>query len=166
MRNLAIMERLGWPGVAGVALLLACLVFYLAATAPARAERDDLAAEKERLATAVAEAGRPAAATAVQKLPPFAQAPELLKQLDALAQKDGVAVTRTSYQVKDEDSHRVFEVELPLKVAYPTLRGYLRDVLALSPTARLDDLDLHRAQASDPALDADVRLSFTFARAS
>ncbi|HEX8989666.1 MAG TPA: type 4a pilus biogenesis protein PilO, partial [Rhodocyclaceae bacterium] len=96
-------------------------------------------------------------------LPSVAQAPELLKQLNALAQKDGVAITRSAYQMKQQDSQRRLEVDLPLKASYPTLRAYLRDVLTASPAARLDDLNLHRATAGDPTVDADVRFSFGFA---
>ena len=165
MRRPAILDRLGVPGVAGLGLLLFSAAFHLAATAPARAELDDLRAEIGRL-TAAAPGSRPAAVVPVQQLPSFAQAPELLKQINALAEKNGVAVTRSSYQVKAEDSTRVYEVDLPLRVAYPTLRAYLRDVLSLAPTARLDDLNLHRAQATDPVVDAEVRLSFSFAAAS
>jgi hypothetical protein len=160
------MQRLGWQGVAGAVLLLLCALFYAGATAPARSETDALNAERDRLAQAAQAGPQRAAASAAQPLPPFAQAPELLKQLNALAQRDGIDVARTSYQVKDEDSRRVFEVELPLTAAYPTLRAYLREVLAMAPTVRLDDLDLHRAQAGDAAVDADLRLSFSFAAAS
>lgn len=167
MNRQLIMERLGLPGIAGAVLLLLCVIFYVTMTAPARAEVEALHGERDRLGGALAQAGqRRAAAPVVQQLPPLAQAPELLKQLNAVAQKNGVTVTRSSYQVKAEDSKRVFEVDLPLKLAYPTLRAYLHDVLAMAPTAQLEDLNLHRAQAADPLIDADVRLSFSFAAAS
>ncbi|MGE5466792.1 MAG: GspMb/PilO family protein [Ignavibacteria bacterium] len=164
MRAPAILRRLGLAGMAGAGLLIASLTFFVAATLPARAERDDLQAEAARLSHAAAPARQ--AEAPVQRLPSFAQAPELLKQLNALAQRNGVTVTRSAYQVKAEDTKRIFEVELPLKLTYPVLRTYLRDVLASSPTARLDDLNVHRTLASDPTLDAEVRLSFSFAAAS
>lgn len=164
MKRTAAIERLGVPGIIGAGLLLFCVSFYFGATAPARSELADLRAEKDRLVAAAALAGRLRAdAAPAQALPPSAEAPELLKRLDALAAKHGVTVARTSYQVKTLDGTRRFEADVPLKAAYPLLRGYLRDVLALSPTASLDDLRLQRSQATDPAIDAEVRLSFGFA---
>jgi hypothetical protein len=160
-----ILGRLGWQGIVGIALLLFCGIFYASATVPARDETESLNAERERMAAA-AEPSRQAVAPVVQKLPAFAQAPELLKQLNAVAQRDGIDVARSSYQVKDEDSRRVFEVDQPLRLAYPALRAYLRDVLAMAPSARIEDLNLHRARAADPVIDADVRLSFSFSAAS
>lgn len=164
MNRAAVLERLGLPGIAGAVLLLLGAILYAALVLPLHEAVGDLQAERARLASS-AQAERPAAAAPVRRLPSFTQAPDLLKQLNALAQRDGVTVTRSSYQVKAEDARRIFEVDLPLKVAYPTLRSYLRDVVALAPTARLDDLNLHRAAASDPLVDADVRLSFSFAAA-
>jgi hypothetical protein len=167
MNRQTIIDRLGLPGIAGAVLLLSCLIFYATMTAPARAEVEALHGERDRLGGTLAQAGQRRAATpAAPQLPAFAQAPEVLKQLNAVAQKDGVTVTRSSYQVKAEDAKRVFEVDLPLKLAYPMLRVYLRDVLAMAPAAQLEDLNLHRSQATDPAIDADVRLSFSFAAAS
>ncbi|MDD5250692.1 MAG: type 4a pilus biogenesis protein PilO [Rhodocyclaceae bacterium] len=162
MMKLGALDRLGLPGVVGAGLLLFCVAFYFGTIAPAQEELANLAAEKAQLAAAQAGAHH-ARAAPVQALPSFAQAPELLKQLNALAEKHGVVVTRSSYQVKSTDGTRRFEIDMPLKIAYPLLRAYLRDALALSPTASLDDLNLQRAQATDPAVDADVRLSFSFA---
>lgn len=165
MRRFPLLAGLGAAGIAGIVLLLGSLVFTLAATLPLRAERDRLDGERQRLAAAAVPGGQAQAAAPVH-LPPLAQAPEVLKQLNALAQKDAVAITRSTYQVKTEDARRVYQVDLPLKASYPTLRTYLRDVLASNPTVRLDDLNLHRATASDPNVDADVRLSFSFAAGS
>lgn len=163
MKGAAIVDRLGVPGIIGAALLLFCVAFYLSAVLPLRDDIDDLHAARDRLANAAAQAERPVATAPTQKLPSFAQAPELMKQLYVLAEKDGVALARTSYQVETRDATRHFRIDMPVRAAYPTLRTWLRDALALSPTAALDDLDLHRAAATDPALEADVRLSYSFA---
>jgi hypothetical protein len=163
VKGAVIVDRLGVPGIIGAALLLFCVAFFLSAVLPVKDEIDDLRATQDRLAKAVAQADRPVVAAPTQALPSFANAPELLKQLYVLAERHGVTVARSSYQVETRDSTRRFRIDMPVRVAYPTLRAWLRDALALSPTASLDDLDLHRAAANDPALDADVRLSYSFA---
>jgi hypothetical protein len=163
----AALDRLGVAGVIGAGLLLFSVFFYLGATAPARAERSELQTEKDRLTAAAARSGRArASAGPAQLLPSVTQAPDLLKQLNALGLKDGVVVARSTYEVKAQDSQRILEVNLPLKVAYPMLRTYVRDVLGLAPTARLEELNLHRAMATDPSVDADLRFSFSFSAAS
>lgn len=166
MKGAALFERFGVPGIVGAVLLLFAVVFWFGSVAPLRTEAQELRAEQDRLAATTGAADRThAAAAPARQLPSFAQAPELLKQLNALAEKHGVAVARTSYQVQTQGATRRFEIAMPLKVAYPVLRAYLRDALALSAGASLDDLNLHRAAAGDPAVDADVRLSYSFAAA-
>ena len=96
---------------------------------------------------------------------PLVDAPELLKQLNALADRHGVVIGRTSYRLTRRDALRRLEVSMPLKVSYPSLRGYLRDALTLSASAALDELSLQRANAGDTVLEAQVRLSYGFAAA-
>lgn len=157
-----LLERLGMPGVAGVGLLLFCLAFLAGGVLPLRDELAVLEAERARLA----EAGRLAAAPARDGgLPSLDEVPALLKQLNALAEKYGIAVERTSYALRDQADGLRLEVSMPLKLGYPALRAYLRDALAL-PAAALDELILQRSQASDSVLAAQVRLSYGFSRPS
>ncbi|OHC71260.1 MAG: hypothetical protein A2045_01940 [Rhodocyclales bacterium GWA2_65_20] len=163
----AILEKLGLPGIAGLGLLLFCLSFYFGNVAPVRAELASLESEEAQL-VATAAANRAAAAPAQeagtgQALPGLIEAPELLRQLNTLANKHGVAVERTAYQIKDKDGPRRLEVSMPLKVGYPALRSYLRDALRLTAAASLDELSLQRSQAGDAAVAAQVRLSYGFA---
>lgn len=157
------LERLGMPGVAGVGLLLFCLAFQFGSLAPLARELDGLEAEKARLAAAVAAGGTGPLTVAGLPLRPFAEAPELLKLLNTLAEKHGVAVERATYAVKGKEGPLRLEVGMPLKVAYPALRAYLREALAL-PAAALEELTLQRSLASDPLLAAQVRLSYGFTR--
>ncbi|HEX5804277.1 MAG TPA: hypothetical protein VFY24_14720 [Azospira sp.] len=156
------LAQLGMPGIAGIGLLLFCLAFLIGGVLPLRAELAALQAERARLA----EAGRRAAAAPAPDgaLPSLAAAPALLKQLNQLAARHGIAVERASYVLRDQDGGLRLEVSMPLKVGYPALRAYLRDALAL-PAAALDELILQRAQASDSTLAAQVRLSYGFSRA-
>jgi hypothetical protein len=160
----AALDKLGAPGIAGVGLLLFCLAFYAGAILPARDEVARLDAERMRLsAAAKGNLGAAAPEAARAGLPSLSQAPELLKRIDALAARHGVAVERGSYQLKGREGPRRLEVDLPLKAAYPSLRAFVREALTLSPGAALEEIALQRAQATEPQVDAQVRLSFAFA---
>ena len=162
-------DRLGLPGILGLGLLLFCLSFYLGTIAPARTELQQLTSEERQLtAGAAAEAGgKNGTGTAVgtasaRPLPVATEIPELLKNLNAAAEKHGVTVERASYSSTDKDGRRRLEVSLPLQASYPSLRAYLRDALALTPLTSLDELHLRRAQSTTPVVEASVRLSYYF----
>lgn len=164
MKALAL-EKLGLPGIAGIGLLLFCLFFYFGSVSSAQENLASLETERAQLAaTAVtlAEKAAPPGGRG-QHLRPISEAPELLKQLNALAEKDGVTIARASYEIKEKEGQQRLQVSMPLRVGYPSLRAYLIDALALSPSASLDELSLQRTQASDAAVEAQVRLSYGFA---
>jgi hypothetical protein len=167
MMILPSIERLGLPGVIGLGLMLFALSFYLSNVAPARAELASLRQQEAQLraempATTDADAGRPAVSEA---LPPISAFPELLKELNALAEQRGVTIERASYTLSDRDGKRRMEINLPLKASYLSLRIYLRDVLMLRASPSLDELTLKRQQATDTVIEANVRLSYQFAPA-
>lgn len=161
--NSRVLQKLGLGGVLGCGLLLFCLAFYIGSMVPAEEELASLSGERTRLARDVAQLAAGAASTR-DVAPPIAVA-DLLKRLNLLAEKHGLTVERSAYQLKGEEGARRLEISMPLRVAYPALRAYLRDALALSPGAALDELSLQRTHAGDPALTAQVRLSFAVATA-
>lgn len=151
------LEKLGWPGVMGIGLLLFCLSFFFGHFLPLLDELHRLERERASLAgTADATAERPPL--------PLPSVPEQLKQLNALATRHGIAIERATYRMQDRAAQLRLEVSMPLTLSYPVLRAYLRDVLAM-PAAALEELMLQRAQATDMAVEAQLRLSFGFARA-
>lgn len=163
--NLPILERLGRAGVVGIGCLLFSLAFYFGSVVPARDALSQLVAETRDLAAATARA--PAGAGGARGAAPgIAEAPEVLKRLYDLAEKHRLLVEQVSYDLKAaEAGGRRLEIGFPLKVGYPALRAYLRDALALTETASLDELSLQRAGAEEANLDARLRLSYRFATA-
>ena len=161
----------GLPGALGMGLLFFAVSFYFSALAPALAEQARLQAEEQKLKLPVRQPIEPAAAAggetpaALGKLPPSAEAMELFDRLHAAGERNGIAIERATYNVvrHEENGSLQYEVTLPLRGAYPNLRTFLRESLELAPTASLDSLTLQRAKASDPGLDASVRLSYFFA---
>ncbi len=161
--NRAALDRLGRPGIAGIGLLLFCLSYYSGSVAPGADELARLEGEKAQLSAADRAAPAAAEPAAGQALPGFISATASLKALASIAQQHGLSVEQATYQLSDKEGQRRLEVSLPLKAAYPALRGYLRDVLALPAAPVLDELILQRQQAGEPQVDANLRLSFYFA---
>ncbi|HEX5394146.1 MAG TPA: hypothetical protein VFW68_12735 [Rhodocyclaceae bacterium] len=159
--------RLGIPGVAGLGLLLFCLSFYAGNVAPLD---DDLAKQKTeeaRLTAALRDASRsPTSATTrpVEAIQPLGlqDAPALLLALSAAADNHSVSIERASYRITEQEGVRRLEVSLPVRGNYPSLRAYLRDVLSHPPVV-LEEVSLKRPSATDPLLDAQLRLSYPLA---
>lgn len=163
------LDRLGTPGIVGLGLMLFCLSFYLGSIAPAQ---DELVNLQQEAAQLLAVAGPPGAGegegaerrAASEALRPLAALPELLKELNLLAQQRGIVIDRASYALSERDGQRRMEVNLPLVAGYPLLRAYLRDLL-LKGGPSLDELSFKRRQASDPQVEANIRLSYPLAPA-
>lgn len=156
------LERLGLPGIIGIGLLLFCLSFFFGNVQPLEDELASLDREQKRLSASLQTS--PTRAQGVRALT-LGATPELLKQLDAVARQYGILPGPASYQLKSGEGGRRFEISLPLKAPYPALRQYLHQALSLAPNATLDELSLQRAQATDPAVEVQLRFSFALAGA-
>jgi len=158
------LDRLGKPGIVGLGLLLFCLSFYLGNIVPARQELERLNGEATRLSGAARSGERNEAreSEAPRRLPSFATATDSLKELSALAERHGLNIERSTYLLSEQDGRRRLEVNLPLKAGYGSLRGYLRDVLALPSAPVIDELVLQRQKAGDEIVEANIRLSYYF----
>jgi Tfp pilus assembly protein PilO len=164
-KKLAALEKLGLPGVAGLGLLLFSLSFYLGNLLPAQAELAALRHQKVQLqneAAARAVPGKAGAGGPAHVLPSLAEVPELLKALNEAATRNGVTITRSSYQLKGRGGQQRLEISLPLRTTYPALRAWLKDAQALAAPATLAELSLQRSLAGEPQIEAQVRLAYAF----
>lgn len=161
------LDRLGMPGIVGLGLMLFCLSFYLGSIAPAQAELVNLQQEAAQLLALAGPPGEGEGAerlAASEALRPLTALPELLKELNLLAEQRGIVIDRASYALSERDGQRRMEVNLPIVAGYPLLRAYLRDLL-LKGGPSLDELSFKRRQASDPQVEATIRLSYPLAPA-
>lgn len=172
------LDRLGMPGIVGLGLMLFCASFYLGSIAPAQAELVNLQREAAQLQAVAGSPGAGAGAgegegegeggerrAASAALRPLTAFPELLKELNLLAQQHGIAIDRASYALSEREGQRRMEISLPLVAGYPLLRAYLRDLMLLKAPPSLDELSFKRRQAGDPQVEANVRLSYPLAPA-
>src|SRR6185369_5842096 len=92
------LRRLGWPGVAGIGLLLFSASFYLSSSLPAAQEaaslRDSIAGEMKNRADASDQARSKSPAVQLKSFygyfPPAKQLPDLLARIYGFAEKQGL----------------------------------------------------------------------------
>lgn len=161
------LQALGIPGLLGVGLLLFCMSFYFGTIAPTQSQVAALKNEARALAAtlrapdsnniAVTLAETEAATPGIK---PAFDPIEIIRRLRAAAETSAVTMDRASYTISEKDGHRRIEVSLPTKGGYLPIKNYLREALALGRSAQIDSLVLQRARATDPVLDAELKLSF------
>lgn len=156
------LDRLGVPGVAGLGLLLFCLSFYLGSIGPGQERFEELNADIARLATRARPGGAPAPEAAPRAVPSLAMTTEALKQLNTIADKHGVQIEQATYTLSSQEGRQRLEITLPLKANYPAVRAYLREILSQPEALTLEELTLHRANAGEGLIEANLRLSSAF----
>lgn len=143
--------RLAWPGLLGLALLLAAGAAQLWLTRPMHSEARDLAARAERLAARPAppaptaaqlEARRPLA----ERLPEADRDAEILAGLFAAAGRAGLSLDQGNYRLTVDRIAGLQRQQITLPVAgdYPAIRAFVAHALARHPSLALDGLQLAR----------------------
>lgn len=164
-------ERLGWPGAVGIALVVFAAAFWLSALRPAIAERDALREQAVKLeqryraggALATRERASPSEqlATFYAFFPAAASTPEWLAKIHAAAAAKGLQLTAGEYKVSRPANAKLarYQITLPVQGSYPQIRGFIGAVLAEVPAAVLEDISLKRDSVENPKLDARIRLT-------
>jgi hypothetical protein len=124
-------QEIGWPGVAGLAALMAA------------------AALAARPAPPAAPPPVVAAARAVAPLP------QRVAQLLDLAQQQGVTVRRTEQRKVAEPAPGTL-LSMPARSAYAGLRGFVELALLHDPDLALTTLRLQRGREGDAELEAEL----------
>lgn len=159
-------RRLGWPGLAGAALLVLAGLFYAAVVIPERLEASDL---QQRVAamTAAAKAGKVPAglaaearlATFYRSFPARSTAPTWLEKIYAAGAQAALVLDKGEYKlIPDRDARLVrYEINLPVHGSYVQVRQFIRTVLAEIPFAALNDIQIRRGAVSEPNVEARIR---------
>lgn len=159
--------RLGWPGLAGLGLLLAALVGDHFLVLPLENHVADLEARVERLSRAP----RPAKAELTEReraerfadsLPLDAGAPEVVARLFAAATHAGLRLEQGSYRIGTgaAGGPARYQITLPVSGGYPAIRAFLAEALERQPTLALDGLTLSRESIASPEVKARLNLTF------
>jgi hypothetical protein len=163
---------LGWPGFAGVALLLAvvmavCAVFALNAdTRHVRAAIAMVRTAKAMHPDRRKPADDPARvlATLPSLFPPFAQNGKDVATILEQAHAANLTLGSAQYQVGADRSgpFTTYQVLLPVKDRYVAIRRFVALVLDSVPNAALQEIHVERAAVSGDVLEARIRFNLIY----
>ena len=169
LRRLAM--QVGWMGlVAGGLVLLAAMELFTV-TLPGAAEIADLEAQIMRQQES-SRSGREIARGqdsdvgsqigAFQRFfPPAAQMNKVLGELHDAAKQERLVLERGDYRLTEEAGLDLlrYQITLPVKGSYASIRGFLRRVLRDIPSISLDGIAIQRQSVGDEAVEVQIRFS-------
>ena len=160
-------ERLGWPGVLGLGLLVFIAGFYFSAFRPEQMRVEDLRKQVAKLADRRTRAAAEEPKTASEKLnafygylPPSNQIADLLEKIYGAADRQKLRLEQGEYRaVKDNVTKLThYQVMLPVRGTYPQVRKFVAAALAEVPNLSLESIQFERQKIGDATVDAKVKL--------
>jgi hypothetical protein len=151
--------RLGPAGQAGLAAIVAVLVFAATTLLPARHALDVLGTDIARAQhPAIAQGGDQAVPRLVESLPTRSQLPAVIGLMYTQAKASNVSldVGHYSYSQAKAGSLARYEVEFPVKASYPDIRAFINKTLTAVPAAALAKLHVERKTVGDQTVNADI----------
>jgi hypothetical protein len=169
----ALVRRIGWPGAVGI-LMLVLTLFVALAIAP-RWEKN---AGEIKLQTGVAlvDLNRARLEHRVQPktseqlrrfsawFPTIDRNAGDLRRLMEQAQLAKLDLVKGEYRISDAQGAAFvsYEVVLPVKASYDTLRGFIAGVLNAIPNASLAELHIERTAVNSTIQDARIHFTFVY----
>jgi hypothetical protein len=151
--------RLGPAGQAGLAAIIAALVFAATTLLPARHALDALRAG---IVTAqhpsAAQNSDQAAPRLVESLPTRNQIPALIGLMYTQAKASNVSLDVGHYAFSQAKSGTLarYEMEFPVRASYPDIRSFINKTLTAVPAATLAKLHVERKTVGDPTVNANI----------
>lgn len=157
---------IGWPGLAGIGLLVLAGVVYVGLSLP---EHLQLVGVKQQVAAARTRTTTPASsqrqgaeaqvAAFYNTFPSRDTAPAWLQKIYAAGDQFSLSLDRAEYRQTLDRNSRLFnyEVNLPVKGSYVQIREFIRVVLTEIPTLALREVQIRRASIAEPMVDAQIR---------
>ena len=166
-------SRLGWRGIAGIALLVLAAGLVVFVLRPAQREAGELRAEVAQVRAALrAGAGATAGAAVLPSkivqletyyafFPDVSTLPDWLGEVHLAARRHGLALDSGQYQLQHPSGARLarYELDLPLRGTYPQLRAFLAEVLTKVPAASVEEVLVRRDSVANREMEARVRFA-------
>jgi hypothetical protein len=161
-------DSLGLSGVAGVALVVFGLAAHVSLVEPARDELAALQARVDRIGRGGSDiAATPAGRSAEQLqqfygyFPQAGDAARLVLRIHELAREQDLALDTGEYAMTRDPELRMlrYQVQLPLKGAYPKVRRFLARVLEEMPGVALDEISMRRETVGSAVVETRVKLT-------
>lgn len=161
------LQQHGWPVWVGLALVAAAIGLHFYGVEPIL-ERSAVLREQQSALRFKLAIKAPPVETSEQKATAFfaglptTGALETVEAIHRVAVKHGVKLTTGEYRMLREGGARVlsYQMTLPARAPYPSLRNWLTEVMSLAPSLALDEVSFRREDAGQDAVDARVRLTF------
>jgi hypothetical protein len=163
------LRQLGWPGIAGIGMLLFSASIYLSASLPAAKEAALL---RESIATHVkngtkdADVARSSSPQSefqsfYSSFPSAQDLPDRLATIYSYAGEQGLQLQQGEYRLIQENNAKLarYQVTLPLRGSYAQIRRFIAEVMNEMPVVSLDDLKFEKQQIGDPAIEAQVQMT-------
>jgi hypothetical protein len=154
------LARVGAAGLAGAGGLIAAALVLAAIVLPQLSSISRLDAQIATVQHGGA-APRPLQGIArlVSSLPTRQQVPLIVGQVLEQAQKAGVSLDTGRYSYSSPKAGQLgrYELEFPVKAAYPNIRDFIDRTLIAVPAAGLDKLRVERKAVGDTVVNAEVR---------
>jgi hypothetical protein len=160
--------KLGLPGLAGIALLIAAAVVLLGAVQPGMRDiaslKADLASSRSQPQLGRKYAPAEELALFYDFFPKRDILTTQLRTVHQLAADEEVAIERVDYKLSRIAGTPLwrYQIIFPLITDYATLRRYVASVLKALPNAALEDIELQRTDADAEVLDAKISLALYF----
>jgi hypothetical protein len=163
-------HRLGWPGAAGIAVLVACLVLAgVVRPQLERARADNVKLQVQRLAALTkskpADNGNeldPREAWRAN-LPGWGQRSQVIRKMLVASKASQVEFERADYTTETQEPGIVHMlITLPLTASYEQVRQVMASILNEVPNAAIDALELERSRDDANLLTGRLRVSFFF----
>jgi hypothetical protein len=162
----ALLDRLGWQGAAGLALMAAWAAFCVTQLYPVERKLGELRA-------GLAKGGGTAvrSADARKELEAFRTSlrqgtlESQLKELNESGKAAGLAFKRIDYRMLEErrSGLRQYQITMPVSSTYPDIRRFTSLALASMPGLSLDHVHFQRRRIGDAAIDAELRFTLFLA---
>lgn len=165
------LKNLGWPGVAGLGLMLGVALFYFAAFMPmqsrltqlqvaaalAMTPQSQLVREKQAETLSAPEAIK----AFYQHFPPKESTPDWLGQIYAAAASQSLRLSQGEYKFIPGKTGKLdsYQINLPVQGSYTQIRKFIVQVLNETPVISLDQISFKRETVRNASVEAKIRLT-------
>lgn len=165
------LRRLGWPGMAGIALAAFALMLFFTAIMPARDRLEELRHEVATSREAISKMahqgmsggeGQEANLAAFYRFfPETSSVPDLLDRIYAAASKQSLVLEQAEYKLvrNPEDRVAAYRITLPVQGSYLQIRNFIVEVLNQVPSSALEDVSFQRQSIGTPLVEGRVRFT-------
>jgi len=170
------LQRLGVPGLLGIAILAAGIVYGLASVLPARGDLERArhqAVRSQGSTAAKGVASPPAPQTAAEQLarfyaalPPQDEATAWLNRLYQAAGKEKLTLARGEYNLQTDADSRLarYQIVMPVRGDYGQIRRFLSAALAGVPHLALEEVSFQRQSIAEAQLEGRIRFTLFLQR--